>query len=484
MSNQRIKWDRPAKCRIGVIGDLILDEYLSGSVQRISPEAPVPVHLVQKSSHTAGGAANVARNIYFAGGDAALHGFCGTDQDGDRLVEILSEDGIETAGILRDQKIVTIKKTRITSNRQQLLRIDWESTKAINVKQQDLLFTSVKEAEVSALLVSDYGKGCLPDNFLSSFMKYALDEKIKVLVDPKGHNYEKYRGAFLITPNWKEACEALGIDMLMSHDPKKVAIELRDKFGIRNVVVTLGERGMVGARESDTFESVIHFPAETREVFDVSGAGDTVVAVLALAIGSGSDLTEAMWLANVAAGLVVEKWGTQPVMLGELKAALEGDVFRSASKICSLEGAMRGLGKRGNRDRRIVFTNGCFDLLHAGHVSYLEKARARGDFLVVGVNSDESVARLKGPKRPIVPLEQRLSVIAGLGCVDMVVAFHEDTPRDIIDGIEPDVLVKGADYTIEQIVGADSVLKGGGAVETIDFVEGLSTSSIISKALD
>ena len=485
MDDKLINWEPlDDGCSVGVIGDLILDEYLSGSVQRISPEAPVPVHLVQNCNHTAGGAANVARNIHFAGGESFLFGICGADKDGESLVDILEGDGIKTGGILRESGMVTIKKTRITSNRQQLLRIDWESTKAISNDQQSRLFSLMKDVSISTLVVSDYGKGCLPDTFLADLFRYASDRGIKVLVDPKGHDYEKYRGAFLITPNWKEACEALSIDMLGPHDPRDVAILLRDRFGIHNVVVTLGERGMVGAMASDDKGSVFHLPAETREVFDVSGAGDTVVAILSLAIGSGAHLHTAMSIANKAAGLVVEKWGTQPVTLKELKSNLECEVHLSVGKIHSLEKAQALLGRRKERKKRVVFTNGCFDLLHAGHVSYLEKARARGDILVVGINSDASVSRLKGSKRPIVPLEQRQSVIAGLGCVDVVVAFHDDTPAEIIESLEPDVLVKGADYAIEQIVGADSVLKGGGSVETIDFIEGLSTSSIIEKALD
>jgi len=483
-----ICWDRlERKCSIGVIGDIILDEYLSGSVQRISPEAPVPVHLVQEANHTAGGAANVARNIHFVGGEALLYGLCGQDPDGDRLLGILESDGISTDYVIRDSATKTIKKTRITSSRQQLLRIDWESIGAISKAYQAQLVASLATVNIRVLLVSDYGKGCLPEDFLADLIKFAHDRDIKVLVDPKGHNYRKYCGSFLVTPNWKEACEALAIDPISDLDPRQVALDLRDNFGIENVIVTLGERGMVGARAGDSIEDVFELPAETREVFDVSGAGDTVVAILALAMAAEFSLQEAMLLANIAAGLVVEKWGTQPVQLDELKAAVVRNgvdrYLSSNSKVCSLDTAKSLLGKRGQRGRQVIFTNGCFDLLHAGHVSYLEKARAQGDILVVAVNSDESVARLKGPKRPLIPLEQRLSVLAALGCVDMVVPFYEDTPKEVINLLEPDILVKGADYSLEQIVGAEAVLRGGGRVETIDFLDGISTSSIIEKAL-
>ena len=486
--NNLISWqDLDGGCRIAVVGDLILDEYLSGSVQRISPEAPVPVHLVRNRDLTAGGAANVARNIQNAGGSALLLGLAGQDEDGHLLKGILEKDGISTDGIVQDENRVTIKKTRVTANRQQLLRIDWESVHSIGAVYQNLFLAKLEQEDLNGILISDYGKGCLSDDFLSNIIMVAKSRQIKTLVDPKGKNYQKYCGAYLVTPNWKEACEALNLDPLDDHNPAEVAVEIRDRFSIDNVIITLGERGMVGASGGDLAEDVFHLPAETREVFDVSGAGDTVVAILALAIGSGAPIRDAMLIANVAAGLVVEKWGTQPISLRELYDALEridceGDVS-SSRKVVRDDVCRNSIGNRGERSKKVVFTNGCFDLLHSGHVSYLEKARAKGDLLVVGLNSDESVKLLKGPSRPLIPMEQRASVLAGLACVDLVVIFDEVTPRRLIDFLQPDVLIKGADYSVEEIVGAESVIKGGGVVETVELVDGVSTTTIIEKAI-
>lgn len=467
-----------------VIGDLILDEYLDGSVNRISPEAPVPVHVVRDSSITAGGAANVARNLQLVGGHCSLVGVCGNDGAADQLKQILKGDGIDTSCIHTDFDRPTVRKTRITANHQQLVRIDWEETKPIHDHIQQELLSHLTRLDFDALIVSDYGKGGLPQALLGEVMSLGRSRSIPVVVDPKGKDYTGYRGAFLITPNYKEACEALGLDANLKWQPEQLAKDLKERYQVENVLVTLGADGMLGLSATNEFFSL---NAVTREVFDVSGAGDTVVAIMALAMGSGSNLGDAMKLANIAAGCVVEKWGTQPILKRELLEALtEASTpsfgWRSTSrKILGRAKLVEVLHEQKAKNRRVVFTNGCFDLLHAGHISYLEEARALGQILVIGVNTDASVRRLKGLSRPIIPAEQRMRLLSALECVDYVVPFHEETPEQLIKALIPDVLVKGADYEVNEIVGADTVLQAGGIVERLPYVAGLSTSDIVRR---
>jgi D-beta-D-heptose 7-phosphate kinase/D-beta-D-heptose 1-phosphate adenosyltransferase len=354
---------------------------------------------------------------------------------------------------------------------------------------QERIYEALSLSEWDALLLSDYGKGGLPQSLLQRLILLGRSREKPVIIDPKGKDYGPYAGATLVTPNRKEACDALGIDSQVSVDAKALAENLYDKYEIENILVTLGPEGMLGL-EGDSRRSQ-HLPAVTREVFDVSGAGDTVVSVMALGLAAGSSLFDCMRLANVAAGRVVEKWGTQPITREEILEALEqdhrqhGSFFSSTqSKILPLRDLKAILGPHGKRRLRFVFTNGCFDILHAGHISYLEEARARGQALVVGINSDRSVRGLKGSSRPIIPCEQRMRLLAALQCVDYVVSFDEETPAKLISELMPDVLVKGADYEIHEIVGADLVQAAGGRVERIAFVEGLSTSDIVKRVRD
>jgi D-beta-D-heptose 7-phosphate kinase/D-beta-D-heptose 1-phosphate adenosyltransferase len=483
MSDIKLPWDeRPVT--VAVVGDLILDEYLDGVVNRISPEAPVPVHLVRSSAVTAGGAANVARNIKLAGGHALMIGVCGRDEAGNQLRDILSNDGVDSSGILSEGDRPTIKKTRITANHQQLVRIDWEEVKSISSKTQDALYAHLEAQKWDVLVLSDYGKGGVPKEFMQRLITLGRSRNAPVVIDPKGKDYAMYAGATLVTPNRKEACEALGWENNVNWPAKEMATELARQYNIDNILVTLGPEGMLGLN-SKTGE-LNQLPAKAREVFDVSGAGDTVVSIMALALGAAVTLGEAMALANAAAGRVVEKWGTQPIYREELIEALADKArtvgFRStASKVKELSQLKHSLGRIGKRKKKVVFSNGCFDLLHAGHITYLEEARGQGDLLVIAVNSDASVRKLKGETRPIVPLAQRMRMLAALECVDYVVAFDEETPAAIIKELMPDVLAKGADYEIHQIVGADTVLEAGGKVERIPFVPGLSTSDIVKR---
>ena len=479
-----LPWENKQVCVL-VVGDLILDEYLDGQVNRISPEAPVPVHRVGKTHVTAGGAANVARNIQLVGGKCHIVGIAGHDGAGDQLRQILKADGIDIQSITADPNRPTTRKTRITSNHQQLVRIDWEDVKPIQESTQAQLFERIKQSKPDTILISDYGKGCLTPQFLAKIIKYGQSNNICIVVDPKGHDYTMYQGADLITPNWKEACEALGLDTNTSVSPNTIATRISEKFSIKNVLVTLGSEGMLGRNQQGEF---FKLDAQTREVFDVSGAGDTVVALMALSLATGLDLPSGMNIANSGAGKVVEKWGTQPLSIEELKEAI---AFNSTSlfgwsstrkKIAKKQDIIRNTISLQASGKSIVFTNGCFDLLHAGHLSYLEEARSLGHVLIVAVNSDESVRKLKGNSRPLIPCEQRMSLLAGLECVDYVVEFSEETPESIIKDISPDILVKGADYEVKDIVGADFVLSKGGRVERIAFVDGLSTSKIIERA--
>ena len=478
----KFSWEEK-NSKVLVIGDLILDEYLDGLVNRISPEAPVPIHLVKKTEHTAGGAANVARNISLVGGTTLLAGVCGDDFASKELKSILDSDDVDTSLIKTDNSRPTIKKTRITSSHQQLVRIDWEKVMPISQEIQDSILADMSKLQYDVVLLSDYGKGALPESFIRKIILKASELGIKVVVDPKGKDYEKYNGAYLVTPNRKEACEALGLDESKDLDPKEVAKNICNNFGIKNALVTLGPKGMFGFGEDEP--DGYSLSAVKREVFDVSGAGDTVVSIMALAIGAGESIKYAMKLANLSAGCVVEKWGTQPILKEELVKAVARcsksvSKYNSERKILSVDELSRML-KSNKKIGKLVFTNGCFDILHGGHLSYLEKARSLGDALVIAVNSDSSVRRLKGETRPIIPGEYRKKMLAGLGCVDYVVEFDEDTPLNVIETLSPNVLVKGADYTIDNIVGADHVLKSGGEVETIEFVDGWSTSKIIEK---
>lgn len=484
-SKERLPWDA-SPVRVAVVGDLILDEYLDGVVNRISPEAPVPIHLVRNSSLTAGGAANVARNIQLAGGQALLVGVSGHDNAAEQLKKILSDDAIDVSGIVADINRPTIRKTRITASHQQLVRIDWEDVKNIGAATQDKLYSILEKSSFDALMLSDYGKGTLPKEFLQRLIQLGRSRNVPVVVDPKKRDYALYAGATLITPNRKEACEALGRESHIPWPAAELVQELAKSSSIDNILVTLGPEGMMGLNKATN--EVRHLPAKAREVFDVSGAGDTVVAIMALAMGAKKDLFESMVLANAAASRVVEKWGTQPIRRQELIEALDenagfrkGQFESTAEKIKSLQEVKDLIGAMGKRKNKIVFTNGCFDILHAGHISYLEEARAQGAAMVIGVNSDRSVRGLKGDSRPIVPLAERMRLLAALQCVDYVVSFDEDTPARLIRELMPDILVKGADYEVNQIVGADVVQAAGGRVERIKFVEGLSTSDIVKR---
>lgn len=486
-----LKAGRPI--RVAVIGDVILDEYLDGQVNRISPEAPVPVHLVKSTVHGAGGAANAARNIKLAGGEVYLLSVLGDDEAARQLKALLAKDGIATDHMVTVDDRPTIRKTRITANSHQVVRIDWERVHPISQAAQEQLLKNLRGLQFDALLVSDYAKGTMTHNLLSNALELAIERGVPSAVDPKGRDFGKYLRATLVKPNRKEAIDALGLDPSGDYTGEELGRKLQRAFGIKNVLVTLGPKGMALVPADDSAPTIV-LPSIPREVYDVSGAGDAVISMMTLGMACGAPMAESMHIANTAGALVVEKWGTQPVRLSELEAALRErpepgrHEYSTKGKVIDRETLRMLLKDPASRDKKVVFTNGCFDLMHAGHVTYLEEARSRGDVLVVGVNTDESVQGLKGAQRPYIGLADRMRLLAALGCVDYVVAFAEETPHDLIKCLLPDILIKGGDYSAgasagarEFIVGSDVVRDNGGRVETIDLVPGLSSTALAER---
>lgn len=471
---------------VAIVGDLMLDEYLEGKVHRISPEAPVPVHLVESLEQRAGGAANVALNVKKLGGDVALFGRVGRDKAGEDLIALLNASNIDIKQSLSTSTQPTTRKMRVTSNRHQMIRIDWEMSEAIESGIADDLLKKMADKSFASILISDYGKGLLTKDFLKKLVELGRNKSIPVLIDPKGTDFSKYEGASLITPNRSEACMALGLGPSDEIAPALLAARLMEIHKIDAILITLGPEGMYYlSRKGEKF----HVPAKAKEVFDVSGAGDTVAAVMALALASRCPIETAIELANKAGGIVVGKWGTHPLTAEELSSPTEDESqfevqkLKGRKKILSvnqLKEAIKAVQKRG---KKVVFTNGCFDLIHAGHIDYLEASKALGDFLVCGVNSDASVKRLKGPTRPITPCDQRMRVLAALECIDFVTSFEEDDPLQLITALGPDILTKGADWPKDKVIGGKFVESRGGKVVSLDLIDGLSTSNIVNKIL-
>jgi D-beta-D-heptose 7-phosphate kinase/D-beta-D-heptose 1-phosphate adenosyltransferase len=456
--------------RVLVAGDVILDRYVHGVSERISPEAPVPVVRVTGSEERPGGAANVAMNIRSLGVAVQLTGITGADDAAAALQRILTAAGVRCRFVAREGA-ATITKVRVISQHQQLLRLDHESdpgaTDALVQQYVQLLAGS------TVVVLSDYAKGALAE--VGAMIAAATAQRIPVLVDPKGTDFSRYRGATLLTPNQREF-EAVAGRWRDESDLEARARSLCAHLGLAALLVTRGERGMtlIEAQRRDALQ----LAARAHEVFDVTGAGDTVIGVIAAALASGYPLPQAVEYANVAAGKVVEKLGTATVALDELNAALAPP--GAAHRVVPRAELPDVLARARARGERIVMTNGCFDLLHPGHVGYLEQARALGDRLLVAVNSDASVARLKGPGRPVSPLASRMRLLSALACVDWVTPFDEDTPAALIGTVRPDVLVKGGDYTPAQVAGADIVLGYGGRVEILPFQGGHSSSALMA----
>ena len=473
---------RLANQRVLVIGDLMLDEYIWGKVERISPEAPVQVVEVRRADLRLGGAGNVVNNLVALGAKVTVASVLGDDDDGRLLRQQLDRLGVDTAGIVLATGRTTSRKTRVLASNQQIVRIDRETRAEISAEQERQLSGYVRAALPScqAVLVSDYLKGVLPERLLQEVIAVARACGVPVVVDPKGSDYRKYRGASVLTPNRKEAQAASGVMIEDQASLCRAGRTLCADFDLDALVLTRSEEGMSlffrDGREA-------HMPTEAREVFDVSGAGDTVLSLIGLGLAAGLPLEEAARLSNLAAGIVVGKVGTSTVSPEEILDAVGRQHRDSDLKLHDRQRLARLLEVRRTRGEVIVFTNGCFDLLHVGHVKYLQAARRLGDLLVLGLNSDASIRRLKGEKRPLIGQEERAHILAALDCIDYVVIFEEDTPLELISLIKPHILVKGGDYSPDGVVGRELVESWGGRVELIQFVDGKSTTGIVEMIL-
>ncbi len=462
--------------RILVIGDLMIDHYLWGSCNRISPEAPVQVVDIKSETTVLGGAGNVVNNLCALGADVTVMSVIGDDEVANELSSMLDNLGVERFLIL-DEKRKTTKKSRIIASHQQVVRYDKESKNEIDSECEKTLVYKIFETidKYDVVILSDYGKGVLTESLIHKIIFAASGADIKVLVDPKGEDYSKYRGAYLLTPNKNEAKMATNVEIVDDISLLQALKKLRDSASLEVPMITLSEDGIAILDENN---KIIKKPTVAREVYDVTGAGDTVIASLGYCIAKGMKIEEAMEFANLAAGVVVGKLGSATATLEEIeeyKSTLHKSSIESHIKTFNeIEKTVERLKKLG---KKIVFTNGCFDILHRGHVSYLDVAKSFGDVLILGLNSDESVRRLKGDDRPINNQEDRGFILAALESVDYVVNFSEDTPYELIKIIQPDVLVKGADYEGKEVVGSDIAKE----VKLVTFINGKSTTSTIEK---
>jgi len=456
-----------------IAGDVMLDRYWHGPTSRISPEAPVPIVKVEHEENRPGGAGNVALNIAALGANAVLTSVTGDDEAAQVLQQSLGAAGVE-CNFQTVSDSPTITKLRILSRHQQLIRMDFESGfEKINEKKFQLEIEGLL-SQASVLVLSDYGKGALRNH--QKLIHAAKKQNIPVLVDPKGSDFSIYRGASLITPNFSEFETVVG-SCTDEDELVRKGLDLINRLDIDALLVTRGEQGMTLLRSG---EQALHLPARAREVFDVTGAGDTVISVLAASLAAGEELPQATALANLAASIVVGKLGTAAISAPELRRVVQKELGTERGVISEDQLKIMIADAR-EHGESIVMTNGCFDILHAGHVAYLEQAKALGDRLIVAVNNDESIRRIKGDGRPINPVERRMAVLSGLGSVDWVLPFDEDTPERLLELLQPDVLTKGGDYRINEVVGADIVKNYGGKVEVLNFVDDCSTTAIVNK---
>jgi len=467
---------------IVVAGDVMLDHYIHGATERTSPEAPVPVVRVERESFLAGGAANVARNVAVAGAHVKCLGLTGDDVAGRNLRRVLADGGVDVSGVLEDEHSSTTIKSRIVSQGQQIVRLDYEARRSsesttLSDAQQRLLDLLAGAADTAhAIIISDYGKGLISTPFAQRAVAIAAAAGKPVFVDPKGRDYSRYRGAYAITPNSREAGEATGIVVDDMAGLRAAADAIKRLVECDLMVITRGADGLALLEKTDEWVLV---PTSAREVFDVTGAGDTFVAWLALGVASGLSQVDAARLANTAAGVAVGKSGPATVSPLEFHRALTQDRFRR--KILA-EADLKELGEQLRQSgKRIVLTNGCFDFLHAGHLDFLQRARALGDALVLAINSDDSIRRLKGSPRPLISQHQREALLSSMEAVDFVVVFHDDTPHRIIEVLKPDFLVKGSNYTQEEVEGSEVVERLGGQVRLLPMTYNFSTSDIVTR---
>ena len=468
--------------RVLVVGDLMLDEYLWGKAERISPEAPVQVVEVTREDVRLGGAGNVINNLVALGCKVSVCSVIGGDDNGTILQHAFFGKGVDVNGLFEDPMRSTSKKTRVVAGNQQIVRIDRETKDSISAEYEEkvLEFIRKNEEKFHVILISDYAKGVLTPKAISGIIALARRVKVPVVVDPKGNDFSKYRGASILTPNCKEAEIASGVTIVNDESLGEAARILLGNVDLDALLITRSEKGMsLFLRGGEMF----HIPTVAREVYDVTGAGDTVLAVLGLSLACGRDFADAAQMANVAAGITVGKVGTSTVSPTEIIDAVSQGHRNSETKIKNLDVLATIVESEKTKGKKVVFTNGCFDLLHAGHVKYLQKARSFGDLLVLGLNSDASVRRLKGERRPLIAETERAHILSALDCVDYLVVFAEDTPLGLIETLKPAVLVKGGDYSPDGVVGKDLVESYGGRIELVEFVDGKSTTNIIEKIL-
>lgn len=462
-----------------VVGDLMIDEYLWGNVERISPEAPVQIVDLERTEYTLGGAGNTVRNLTSLGARVYVSSVVDNKENGSLITEELAKINVCTKGLFENPNRVSSRKTRVMAGHQQVLRIDKETRTPIERQYENKIIDFFKDniSDFDAIIVSDYMKGILTEKVLSNIITTAKEANKPIIIDPKGADYRKYVEATIITPNEKEAELASGITIMNESDLKEAGIKLLKELKTDAILITRGSKGM------SLFEKnggITDIPAVAREVYDVTGAGDTVVSMLGLGLATGLTFDKAATLSNIAAGIVVEKVGAATVTVRELEDRLdEGKVW--SSKIKTQQEIVEIIQRLHKKRKKIVFTNGCFDLLHIGHIKLLQKAKMKGDILIVGLNSDSSVQKLKGKGRPIITYSERAQILSALDCVDYVVKFVELIPLTLIKKVKPDVLVKGNDYSKEEVVGKDIVEKYGGRVELVDFIKEKSSSRIAEK---
>ena len=461
--------------RILVIGDLMIDHYLWGKCERISPEAPVQVVAIEKETSVLGGAGNVIHNLQALGAKVDVISVIGDDANAEELKRLLADIEISNKNILIQKGRNTSKKSRIIASQQQVIRYDKESTEDINSEIQEQIIANFTDslADYDILLLSDYGKGVLTETLTKRLISLAKESGKKVLVDPKGTDYSKYKGATLLTPNKKEAIEASNVEIVDENSLLEAISTLKKRCELEVSLITLSEEGI--AIYDDTLRT---HPTVAREVFDVTGAGDTVIASLGFALASGYTIDEAVKFSNLAAGVVVGKIGSATATLDEI-IEYESSLNKSTSHyhIKTLDEIRLLSSELKRRGKKVVFTNGCFDILHVGHVKYLEEAKSYGDVLILGLNADASVRRLKGESRPVNTEDDRAYILAALEAVDYVVLFDDDTPYELIKAVEPHILVKGGDYEGKDVVGQDIAEE----LRLVEFVDGKSTTKIIER---
>ena len=472
--------ERASNQRILIVGDVMLDKYVVGSSDRISPESPVPVVNFSSEEKRLGGAGNVAMNTSGLGFNCDLVALLGNDQAGGEIKALLEERNCGTNGLVFFEGRSTTEKTRILANKQQVVRLDKEVKGGLSADEKDTLKKKINDLIVlcDIVVLSDYGKGVLEKDFCQWIVNQCLEIRKPILVDPKGKRWSKYKGADLITPNLKEAQEVVPFDLNDDSDIEKACVYIQEEFDIKNVLITRGGDGMT-LLESGQFHRI---NAKKIEVFDVSGAGDTVISSIACMLSLGFSYIESALLSNEAAGVVVTRIGTHPISFDELKEeVVNGALENPENKVLSALDLVLKVNQWKEEGKKIVFTNGCFDIIHLGHTSLLHAAKERGDKLIVGLNTDKSVKRLKGDERPINDHSSRAKILTYLSSVDAVCLFNEDTPYELIKSIQPDIIVKGGDYKPDEVVGADIVKKNNGEVVIFPTISGYSTSNLVNK---